>query len=97
MGKFLAPIGKMPKPLVGEPQKMVETFKNGVKIEIKKEAVLKTVVGSEDMKDDDITANIQALVNFVKTKLPKGRNNINNIKLKLTMSKPMKLEVDLGG
>ena len=26
LGKFLAPIGKMPKPLVGDPKKMIETF-----------------------------------------------------------------------
>lgn len=97
LGKFLAPIGKMPRPLVGDPQKMVETFKKGVKLEVKKEAVLKTVVGSEDMKDEEVAENIQALMNSFTKKLPKGKNNIDKIKLKLTMSKPVNLEVVLDG
>jgi large subunit ribosomal protein L1 len=93
LGKYLAPIGKMPKPLVGDPKKMIETFQKGVRIEAKKEPVIKTIVGSEKMSDDDLAANIQAAVNFIKTKLPKGKNNLRSIKLKFTMSKPIALEV----
>ena len=94
LGKFLAPIGKMPKPLAGDPKKMAETFKKGVRVEVKRDPVIRTVVGLESMSDDDLAENIEALVSFLKVKLPKGKSNIGKGKLKFSMSKPIVLEVD---
>ncbi len=92
LGKFLAPIGKMPKPVIGDINKMVNDYRNGVKIEVKKQPMIQTTVGSEDMKEEDVAENITAVLNFLKTKLPKGKNNISKVHLKLTMSHPIKLE-----
>lgn len=92
LGKFLAPIGKMPKPIVGDVNKMVEDFKRGIRIEVKKQPIIQTTVGSEDMKVEEMDKNITAVIEFLKKKLPKGKNNINRVFLKLTMSHPVKLE-----
>lgn len=93
LGKFLAPINQMPKPVVGDLKKVVSNYKKGIKIQVKKQPIIHTVVGSEDMKEEDITENIKAVVDFIKLKVPKGKNNIDTIYLKLTMSHPIKLKV----
>jgi large subunit ribosomal protein L1 len=92
LGKFLAPTGKMPTPVVGDIKKRIESLKSGVKIKTTKQPMIQLTVGSEDMKDEDISENIKSILNFLQTKLSKGRNNISNVYLKLTMSKPVKLE-----
>lgn len=93
LGKFLAPIGKMPKPIVGEVDKMMNKYKNGVRVAIKKQPIIHMPVGAENMKEEEVAENIESVLVFLKTKLPKGKNNISKIYLKLTMSSPIKLEV----
>lgn len=97
LGKFLAPRGMMPKPVMGDVKEMVENLKNSVKVVIKKQPIIQTVVGSQDMKDEDVKKNIKALLTLLKKKLPEGKNNIKNVYLKLTMGSPVKLEVEWDG
>ncbi|MBL7170152.1 MAG: hypothetical protein ISS48_03975 [Candidatus Aenigmarchaeota archaeon] len=92
LGKFLAPTGKMPKPVVGDIKKTVTDFERGVKIKTTKQPMLQLSMGSENMKDEEIEENVKAALNFLKTKLSKGKNNISTVYLKLTMSKPIRLE-----
>lgn len=94
LGKFLAPVGKMPKPIVGDVEKMIKDSKNAVRVVINKQPIIHTIVGSEKMSGEDVEKNIQALMNFLKSKLPRGKNNIKNVYLKLTMGHPVKLEVE---
>ena len=93
LGKYLAPKGLMPKILTGSIDQTAKKYKNAVSIKIDKQLIVHTIVGSYDMKDEDIEKNIETIMNFLKTKLPKGRNNIKNAYLKFTMSKPVKLDV----
>ncbi len=93
LGKFLAPRGLMPKPLIGNIENAINDYKKGVRLSIKKQPILHTVIGTEDMKDEEINENIKTLIEFLKNKLPKGKNNLGKVVLKMTMSKPIKLEV----
>ncbi|MDI6825895.1 MAG: 50S ribosomal protein L1 [Candidatus Aenigmarchaeota archaeon] len=94
LGKFLAPREKMPKPVIGDVEKMIKDIKKSIRIVVSKQPIIHTVVGSEKMDDKDIEENINAVMNFLKRRLPKGKNNIKNIYLKLTMGSPVKLEVE---
>jgi len=94
LGKFLAPVGKMPKPVVGDVEKMIKDSGSAVRIIMSKQPIIHTIVGSEKMDDKDVEENIRTLLNFLKSKLPRGKNNIKNIYLKLTMGHPVKLEVE---
>ena len=94
LGKFLAPVGKMPKPVVGDVEKMIKDSGSAVRIIVSKQPIIHTIVGSEKMDDKDIEKNIQTLLNFLKSRLPRGKNNIKNLYLKLTMGHPVKLEVE---
>ncbi len=93
LGKYLAPRGLMPKPLVGDVNNALKSFEGGVRLAVKKHPCIQTIVGTESMKDEDIAENVEAVLNHLMQRLPKGRNNIKNVYLKFTMSKPVKLEV----
>jgi len=93
LGKFLAPRGKTPKPIVGDVKKMVESLKKSVRIRIKDAPVIQCPIGTESMKDEEIEANVIKILKFLEEKLPKGKANIKNVIIKLTMGKPIKVEV----
>ena len=95
LGAVLGTRGKMPKPV---PPKinlegMMRRAKRSVKIRLVAAPVIQIPVGNETMSDDKVEKNIEAAINFVEENLPKGKNNIRNVSLKLTMGKPVKLEV----
>jgi large subunit ribosomal protein L1 len=94
LGKFLAPRGLMPKPVMGDIKKLLNDSKNSVRIHLDKQPIIHTVVGSDKMDDKDVEENIKTLLSFMVKKLPKGKSNIKNVYLKFTMGQPIKLEVE---
>jgi len=58
-----------------------------------KEASIKLPVGKYSMKDEDLLENIQVIYDSLIKELPRDKENIKNIELKFTMSKPQKLKV----
>lgn len=93
-GQLLAPKGLMPKLVTPENvSSVVEKLKKGIRIRVRDSPVVQCSVGSEEMKDEEIEENIKAILSFLETRLPKGKHNINSILLKLTMSKPINIEV----
>lgn len=99
-GKVLGPAGKMPSPQLGimiqETDELIkqtiEKISKSLKIRVK-EASIKTSIGNESMKDEEITANITAFYDAVINTLPKKKDNIKNIMLKFTMTKPLRIEI----
>ena len=45
------------------------------------------------MKDDEIMENVKAVYNGIVNALPKKKDNIKNVMVKYTMSKPIKVEM----
>ncbi len=92
-GAVLGPRGKIPKPI--PPKAKVEPFvkmtKKMVRVTLKETPVIHIAVGTEKMSDEEVAANIDAVINSVKERLPKGVNNIKSAHLKLTMGKPVRL------
>ena len=99
-GRFLGPTGKMPSPQLGivmnANDKTINDVKEKINNSIKirpKEPSIKVAIGKENMKDEDITENILTVYNAITKKLPRGKDNIKNIELKFTMTKPQKIKV----
>jgi len=94
-GTVLGPRDKVPKPIppAAELKPFVIAAKKTIKIRIKESPHIQIPVGLENMKDEDIVKNVESVLNFVRDKLPKGRTNIKNAFLKLTMGKPVKLDI----
>jgi len=93
LGQYLSPRGKMPKLAVGDMKKMVKDYKKSVRVRIKDSPVIQCMIGKENMKDEELADNAEAVLKHLETKLPKGRHNFGKIMLKFTMSKPLKLVV----
>lgn len=99
-GKVLGPAGKMPSPQLGIltdiNDKTIEEVKKKVNNSIKirtKEASIKLAIGKQSMKDEEITENVLAVYNTIIKELPKGKENVRNIELKFTMTKPKKIRI----
>lgn len=99
-GRYLGPKGKMPSPQLGlvnnpDEKSINETIqKINTSIKIRpKEASVKLPIGKQHMSDKDIIENIIAVYNSLTKNLPKGKDNIKNIEVKYTMSKPEKIKV----
>jgi large subunit ribosomal protein L1 len=93
LGQYVGPRGKLPKIITGDAKALVKNYKKSVRVRVKDAPVIQTIIGKEDMKDQEIAENIEAVLNYLKTRLPKGKNNIGKIMMKLTMGKPIKIEV----
>ncbi len=95
LGTVLGPRDKVPKPVppAGELKPFFMAAKKTIKIRIKETPTIQVRVGTEEMKDEDIAKNADAVLHFVKDKMPKGIANIKNAYLKLTMGKPIKLDL----
>ena len=59
-----------------------------------KEMAIKLGVGKESMSDDDLAENVEAVLKGLEKLLPRGRDNVREVLVKFTMSKPVKLGED---
>ncbi len=96
MGQVLAVRGKMPKPIpttVADLTPIIERAKSIVTIAAKDSPAIHCRIGAEDMADEKIADNATAVINAITAALPKGRDQIKNAYIKLTMGKPAKIEM----
>ena len=99
-GKVLGPAGKMPSPQLGilmdvnnkEIEEIKKKIENSVKIRIK-EPSIKLAIGKQNMEDSKIVENVLSVYNAVLKALPKENENVKNIELKFTMTKPQKIKI----
>jgi len=98
-GRTLGPSGKMPSPqlgiLISEDEKLiketVEKISSTVRV-IAKEPSIKVGVAKDSLSDEKIAENALTAYARIFESLPKGIDNIRNIKIKFTMSKPVLVE-----
>jgi|SRR3989344_3872942 len=97
-GRALGPAGKMPSPQLGiianADEKTLIALKDRVdksaKIRVK-EVSIKLAIGKQSMKDEDIIENVMTVYNALMKVLPRERDNMKNIEIKFTMTKPKKI------
>ena len=97
-GKVLGTKGKMPNPKLGcvvPPNTLLgplaERLVSTVRLNAKKANNLQCMVGKESQPDNEIIENVLSVYNAVIKHVPNESQNIKNISLKLTMSKPVKM------
>jgi|TARA_Y100000034_G_C6855975_1_gene388990 large subunit ribosomal protein L1 len=99
-GRVLGPVGKMPSPQLGvlldvnekTVNELKEKINNSIKIRAK-EASIKMAIGKQDMNDEKIIENILTVYNTILKALPREKDNIKNIEIKFTMTKPQKVKI----
>ncbi len=99
-GRVLGPAGKMPSPQLGilmnADEKSIEELKQKINTSVKiraKEASIKLAVGKQNMKDQEIVENIMAIYHELIKVLPREKENIKNVEVKFTMTKPSKIKL----
>jgi len=99
-GRVLGPVGKMPSPqlgiLVNVDEKIIknllEKINKSIKIRVK-EPSIKISIAKQNMEDNEIIENISTIYNSILKALPRNKENIKNIEVKFTMSKPVKIKI----
>ena len=90
----------MPSPqlgiIVNADEKTINELKNKINTSIKikvKEPSIKLPIGKQSMKDEDIIENIISVYNTLLKSLPRNKENIKNVEIKFTMTKPHKIDI----
>jgi len=97
-GRVFGPMNRMPSPQAGIVVKeddemvkaMIEKMNRSLRVK-NKEMAIKLPVGKEDMSDDEIAENVEAAIKGLKNKLPRGNDNVKEVLIKFTMTKPVKI------
>jgi large subunit ribosomal protein L1 len=94
-GAILGPRGKMPTPIAPtvDMKQEIERHRRLVLVRTRRQPVLQCRVGTEDMSDDELIENVQAVVRGVATRLKRGINNIEAVYIKTTMGPSVKVNV----
>ncbi|MBI2971192.1 MAG: 50S ribosomal protein L1 [Candidatus Aenigmarchaeota archaeon] len=94
LGKYLGPRGKMPKLLLPNQNHaaVVDELKRSVKVRIRDAPSIHVPIGTESMESAHLAENAESVLDEVKRSLPKGDTQIKSVMLKLTMSKPLKVD-----
>jgi len=95
LGIVMGPRGKMPRPVPPRVkiEPIIKNAKNSVRISLKDNTVIHVPIGKETMEEEKVAANAEAVFQAVTEKLPKGIENIRSAHIKLTMGKPVKINV----
>ncbi|MBI2662284.1 hypothetical protein HYX11_02385 [Candidatus Woesearchaeota archaeon] len=97
-GKILGTKGKMPNPKLGcvvppnanlEP--LIKKLNTSVRMSAKKGLNLQCIVGKESQPEEQIIDNILTAYQTALKNLPNEAQNVRNVLLKLTMTKPVKV------
>jgi large subunit ribosomal protein L1 len=93
LGATLGPRGKMPTPVPpnADITEQIERHQKIVLVRVRGQPILQCRIGSEDMADDKIAENAQAVVRRIEGKLKRGIKNIRSVYLKTSMGSPVKV------
>ena len=91
VGRFLGPVlgprKKMPKPIPAsaDPNVILGRLRSTIKIRVKDNPIIQSIVGSENMSEQEIAENIDAIMDVLDRNLENGSKQIRAMYLKTTM------------
>jgi large subunit ribosomal protein L1 len=93
LGASLGPRGKMPTPVPPnvDIDEQIKRHQNIVAIRMRGQPVIQCRVGSQDMTDEEIAENVQAIVRRIEGKLKRGIKNFKSVYLKTSMGSSIKV------
>jgi len=73
-------------------KELLAKINSSVKLKTKEPAI-KIAIGKQSMKDSEIIENALAIYVAAEKALVRGKENIKNVEIKFTMSKPVKIKL----
>jgi len=95
LGATLGPKNKMPTPVppTVNIREQIEKNRKTVTVRLRGQPVLQCRVGMEDMSNEEIAENVQAVIRRIEGKLKRGVKNIRSINLKTAMGPSIKVSL----
>jgi large subunit ribosomal protein L1 len=93
-GPALGPRGKLPVPVPpnADIASLILKHRKTVVVKMRNQPIIQCLVGTENMKDEEIVANIQAVLRIVEGKLKRGLKNIKFAFIKTSMGEPVRIK-----
>jgi len=93
LGPVLGPRGKMPIPVPpsADIASLIGKHRKTLIVRMRNQPILQCRVGTENMKEEEIAENIQAVLRAIEGKLKKGIKNIRIAYIKTSMGKPISI------
>lgn len=93
LGPVLGPRGKMPVPVppTVDIASLIAKHRKTVVVRMRAQPILQCRVGSDNMKEEELTENIQAVLRVIEGKLKRGIKNIKVAYIKTSMGKPVSI------
>jgi large subunit ribosomal protein L1 len=94
LGPVLGPRGKMPIPVPpgADIASLMTKHRKTILVRMRNQPVVQCRVGTEDMKEEELTENIQAVLRTIEGKLKKGMKNIKFASIKTSMGTPVRIK-----
>jgi large subunit ribosomal protein L1 len=94
LGPVLGPRGKMPIPVPpnADIEVLLTKHRKTVVVRMRNQPIIQVSVGSENMSDDELWDNIQAVLRVLEGKLKRGLKNIKLAYIKTSMGTPVKVK-----
>jgi large subunit ribosomal protein L1 len=94
LGPVLGPRGKMPIPVPpnADIEALLVKHRKTVVVRMRNQPIIQVSVGSENMSDDELWDNIQAVLRVLDGKLKRGLKNVKLAYIKTSMGTPVKVK-----
>jgi large subunit ribosomal protein L1 len=94
LGPILGPRGKMPLPVPPSVDiaALVAKHRKTVIVRMRDQPILQCRIGTENMKEEELTENIQAILKVIEGKLKKGMKNVKFASIKTSMGTPVRVK-----
>ncbi len=94
LGSVLGPRGKMPMPIPpsADITSLINKNRNTIAVRMRSQPIIQCRIGMENMKDEEITDNIQTVLRVLEGKLKRGLKNIKFAYIKTAMGTPIKIK-----
>jgi large subunit ribosomal protein L1 len=93
-GPVLGPRGKLPVavPPNADIESLIAKHRKTVVVRMRNQPIIQCPVGTEDMKEEDLVDNIQAVLRVLEGKLKRGLKNVKFAFIKTSMGTPVKIK-----
>lgn len=94
LGSVLGPRGKMPVPVppTADMNALLAKHRKTVVLKVRNQPMMQCRVGTEDMKEEELTENILTVLRAMEGKLKKGMKNIRFASIKTAMGAPVRVK-----